>query len=297
MGAIPEFPAAQSNRFMKYIVCFFFCSLALAAQAQPATEIFLFDLKIRKGNVMLENPVNITSHPGYDNQPSFHPSLPLVYYSSARDDGRTDIFAFNWRNGRTMQITKTQEREYSPQITPDKKYISCIIQRDNNKQDLGQYPTEGGEAQVLINWLTVGYHAWMNPETLAVFVLGAPQTLRVVNPGSGKDRIVAENIGRSIHRIPGTEAISFVDKSDPERFLVRRINQDLSISDIGPAMSRNEDICWLPDGRILSSDGTQLWVFDTTTRIWSKIAGSVLNGVTRLAVSPDGKKLAVVAAE
>ena len=273
-----------------WLICF-------TVWSQPSTEIWLLDLKVRRNHVSASNPVDITKHPGYDNQPSFHPTQPLIYFSSAQEDGRTDIYSYNWNSGETIPITRTGEREYSPQITPDGKHLSCIIQRDNGAQDLGQYPVNGGEAQVLISSLTVGYHAWMDPGTLAVFVLGTPQTLQVVKPGADTGTTVAEKIGRSIHRIPGTGDVSFVDKSNGEKFMLRRLRPDLTIDEIGPAMPGNEDMCWLPDGRVLSSDGTSLWVMDTSTHIWTKIDGPSLKGITRVAVSPDGKKVAVVVTE
>lgn len=278
-------------------ITLFLALITVSVWSQPPTEIWLLDLKIKRNTVAVSDPVNITRHPGYDNQPSFHPSLPIIYYSSAQDDGRTDIYSFNWKNNERMRITSTSEREYSPQVTPDGGHLSCIIQRDDGAQDLGQYPVKGGEAHVLIHGLTIGYHAWMDAGTLAVFVLGNPQTLQVVKPGAAAGTIVAEKMGRSIHRIPGTADISYVDKSDTEKFIVRSLKPDLSTGEIGPAMPGNEDLCWLPDGRLLSSNGTSLWMMDTANRVWTKIEGPSLNGITRVAVSPDGKKLAVVVAE
>src|SRR6185503_11568297 len=42
-----------------------------AAQAPPDTEIYLAPLKIANGAIDVGTPVNITSNPGYDNQPFF----------------------------------------------------------------------------------------------------------------------------------------------------------------------------------------------------------------------------------
>ena len=78
----------------------------------------------------------------------------------------------------TEEITRTNEREYSPTITPDGKYLSCIIQRGDDSQDLGKYPLAGGPAKVLIDSLKIGYHAWMNQNELLLFVLGESMTLQ-----------------------------------------------------------------------------------------------------------------------
>ncbi len=108
--------------------------------AQPASEIYLFDLKIKKDKITLSNGKNITNHKGYDNQPFFHPNEPLIYYTQADTSGRTDIIVFDYSKNSTRKITETSEREYSPTLTPDGKFLSCIIQRDDGVQDLGKYP-------------------------------------------------------------------------------------------------------------------------------------------------------------
>lgn len=265
--------------------------------AQPSTEIWLGDV-VRNGNsIRIENATNITAHPGYDNQPSFDPKRPVVYFSSANEDGRTDLKSYNWKTEKTMVITRTSEREYSPTVTPDGKNLSCIIQRDNGAQDLGKYPIRGGQATLLINNLVVGYHAWLNRNSVVVFVLGQPQTLRVVDLSNATETTVASNIGRSLHHIPGTAAISWIDKSDPSQWKIRRLNPDLSLNDIASTLPGREDIAWLPDGSILSSDGSKLLIRNPASGTWESVEGLTLTGITRIAVSPDGKKIAVVAAE
>lgn len=127
------------------IILLFIVPFSLSAQQPPGTEIYLFDLMIKKSRIQLSNPQNITNHAGYDNQPFFHPDKPLIYYSSARAEDKTDILEYNYTTKATRHITTTPEREYSPTVTPDKNFLSCIIQRDNGEQNLGKYPIEGGD--------------------------------------------------------------------------------------------------------------------------------------------------------
>jgi WD40 repeat protein len=228
--------------------------------AQPASEIYMFDLKMKKGNVSLENGKNITNHKGYDNQPYFHPELPLLYYSSADTSGRTDIMVYDFASKKTLRITNTNEREYSPTITPDQQFISCIIQRDNGAQDLGKYPVSGGAAEVVVNNLTVGYHVWQSNNTLYLFVLGEPMTLRKFSVVTHKDSVIAENIGRSLHKIPDTPAVSFVQKTSSGDWFIKKIDELGSISILGPTRPNREDLSWTPDGRIMMSDGNKLFI-------------------------------------
>ena len=156
---------------MKKIISISFILSSLISFGQDGSEIFLFDMKIANGQVVLFNGVNITNHKGYDNQPFFHPSKPIIYYTSFNDSGRSDIKYYDYQKNKVSNLTNTQEREYSPTVTPDGKFISCIIQRDNGAQDLGKYPVNGGKPRVLINDLKVGYHAWVDKDKLLLFVL------------------------------------------------------------------------------------------------------------------------------
>jgi hypothetical protein len=190
---------------MKTIIAFALQLCSLAGIAQTGSEILLFDLSIKKDKLVLSNPKNITNQVGYDNQPSFHADQPLVYYSSFNAEGRSDIKNYNSRKDETKLFTQTAEREYSPTITPDKQFVSCIIQRDDGAQNLGKYPVGGGQATVLIDNLIVGYHAWVDQDRLLLFVLGEPQTLHLYNVKTKEDKVLAEKIGRSLHKILGIE--------------------------------------------------------------------------------------------
>ena len=271
--------------------------------AQTGSEIFILDLQSKKAKLSLSNAKNITNHNGYDNQPSFHSDKPLIYYSSFNDDGRSDIKIFNYKTGETTNFTKTSEREYSPTLTPDQKFISCIIQRDNNAQDLGKYPVEGGQPTVIIDNLIVGYHAWIDDTQLILFVLGEPQTLRLYDTKTKTDKILAEKIGRSLHAIPGQNAMSFVHKISDSEWIIKRFDKTTgAISDIATTLPGREDLCWTPDGKIIMSDGSKIYWLDPSSqeKKWIEIsmpANEKIKGITRLAINKKGTQLAVVVAE
>ena len=282
---------------MKKILFVILITSCMVTFGQTATEIWLFDLNL-KGTPAVSGGKNITSRAGYDNQPHFRPGHHEVYYASFRDDGRSDLKKYNWKTGLTSDVTRTPEREYSPTVTPDKKWISCIIQRDNNAQDLGKYPVHGGKPEVIIDNLTVGYHAWLSDTDLILFVLGEPHTLRHFNTTSKKDQILFEKPGRSIQRIPRTNLVSVVDKQDPLHWFIWKIGPDLKPVKVTETIHGSEDIAWTPDGRIISSDGTRFLINNPLkTNGWIPMQGPELKGISRIAISPDGKKLAAVISE
>ncbi|SMB83674.1 hypothetical protein SAMN00120144_0759 [Hymenobacter roseosalivarius DSM 11622] len=288
------------NRLATILCCLF----PYLASAQVDTDIYLVDLSVKGNTVLLSNPRNITPHKGYDNQPFFHPSLPLLYFSSSTDSSRTDLKSYNYKTAQTQQITATREREYSPLLTADQQFLSCIIQRDNGQQDLGKYPLAGGAPTILVNTLKVGYHAWIDQSRLLVYALATPSNeLHYLDLATRQDTIIARNIGRSLKQIPNQSAISFLEKTAEGKWLVKRFDTNTKvISILGPALEGSEDLAWTKNGLMLMSNGQQIYAFRPGHRDgWKpvKMTGAVpgLKKASRLAINPANNQMAVVVSE
>lgn len=296
-------------QYSKYLIIFPFVCISLFAFGQSGSEIYLFDMKVSSDKIVLSNGVNITNHKGYDNQPFFHPVQPIIYYSSFDDSARSDIKTYNYTTHQTSNFTKTRDREYSPTVTPDGEYISCIIQRDNGVQDLAKYPIEGGKPQVLINHLKVGYHAWASNDRLFMFVLddSVHNSLHYYYLEKNADTVIAENIGRSLHKIPGQNAMSFVQRVNDKESVIKKYDLNTGIiNSIINSLPGQDHLCWLQNGIILMSDGNKIFAYKENSftelkdRKWEPITiegNAVLKGITRLASNPDNTKLAVVVSE
>jgi Tol biopolymer transport system component len=293
---------------MRTLAALLLIVLSKVALSQTPTEILLFELKVSKDKVSIGQPKNITHHKGYDNQPSFHSNEPLIYYSSFNDDDRADIKSYNYNTGETKALTQSNDREYSPALTLDKQYVSCVIQRDNGAQDLGKYPVQGGEAMTIIDNMVIGYYVWMDNSHVGLFVLGKnnqPHSLHYLRLPTKADTVIAENIGRSLHRVPNEDAFSFIEKVTPTKWFIKKFytrKKKGSIYLIAETPLYREDICWTPDGKIVLSDDTKiLWMDPKRERKWKEVeiesGAEQLKGATRVCVSPDGKFLAVVVAE
>ena len=72
----------------------------------------------------------------------------------------------------------------------------------------------------------VGYHAWVDADRLALFVLGQPNSLQLASVKTGKGEVAANGIGRSLHRIPGTRLVSFVHQEASKEFFIKQIDID-----------------------------------------------------------------------
>lgn len=266
----------------------------LAAQGPPGTDIFILPLRGTGGSLTTGVPRNITARAGYDNQPFFSPDRRSLYYTSQRE-GQTDIYRYDLAAGTTTQVTRTPENEYSPTVMPDGKHFSVI--RDST-QHLWSFTLEGTPVRALLDSVRpIGYHTWLNPDTVFVFVLGSPATLRRAELAGGTAVVVARDIGRALLKVPGRRAVSYAQR-DSAGYLVRSIDP---VTGRGETLIRlpedNEFFIWLADGSLLSASGNRLLRWRAGEKDWSEVTRFTepgLQRITRLAVSPAGDRLALV---
>ena len=274
---------------------------ATFGQAPPDADIFLADLTYKNQAIQVGKPINITRRKGYDNQPSFTPDGKKILYTSMREDGQTDIYRFDLLSAATTQLTQTPEGEYSPTVTPDTAYFSVIRVESDKTQRLWKFPMSGAGAPVLVleNVKPVGYHCWLTPDSLALFILGSPNSLQLARVSTGDTARMWERIGRSLHKIPGKNALSFVHKRTPIDWEIKQLDlQTNRITVIAPTLPGSEDFVWTPDGLLLMGQGSGLYVFNPKTDLrWTQLAdfsSAGIKQITRLAIDPAGKKLALV---
>jgi len=271
--------------------------------AQPNTEVYLFDL-IKNDSTQtysLENPINISDNKGfYDNQPSFLNDGKALLFASTRND-QTDIAVYDIEAKTKDWLTDTPSNEYSPQQTPNKKFFSAIRLEKDGTQLLWHYSFRSKKPRVLIENLKVGYHAWLNKQIVVSFVLGDPSTLEASNLKYKIKYPIDKNIGRSLHKIPSTELISFIslEHSDHEIYSINPINSEKKY--IADPLEGSQDMAWTPDQTIIMGKGNKLYKLRPgEDKTWIEIASLdrfQLFNITRLAVSPLGDKIAIVVEE
>ena len=271
--------------------------------AQEAHEVYLFDLvkNDSTNSYTLENPINISDNKGYyDNQPSFLNDGMGVLFSSTRND-QTDIVLYDIELKEKRWMTNTAGSEYSPQQTPNKKFFSAIKLDTDDTQLLWHYSFRRKKPRVLVDKLKIGYHAWLNEKVLVSFVLGEPSVLQVTNLKFKIKYPIAKNIGRSIHKIPTTELISFIslEHDEPEIYSIDPISSEKKY--IADPLEGSQDMAWTPDKTIVMGKNNKLYKLTPgEDKTWIEIASIEefnLNGITRIAISPLGNKIAIVVEE
>jgi hypothetical protein len=219
-------------------------------------------------------------------------------------DGQTDIAKYDISKGTRIWITNTPVNEYSPApYLGKKKYFTCV-RSENDDQFLYKYSFKHKESEVLIPNLNVGYYVWFSKNIVITYVLGDIESIQVSNFKYKIKYPIAQEIGRSLNKIPnpssiGRDKISFISKSygNPEIYEIDPLNSESNYL-IDP-VEGSEDLTWTIDGAILMAKGDVIYKFHPQTDSeWKTIlieSEFPLKNITRLTVSPDGKKIAIVA--
>jgi WD40 repeat protein len=295
-------------------VCLPLLAVTVLAQGPPATEVFLATLKVDGETVTIQAPLNISNNPGYDNQPSFTPDGASVLFTSVRGDRKpdpansasigSDIYRYDIASKQIAQVTNTPESEYSPTVTPDGRHMSVVRVESDGTQRLWRFTIDGKTPElVLADVKPVGYHAWADPNTLALFVLGEPPTLQLADVRTGKAQVVAKDIGRSIQRIPNG-GISYVQRENKAGAtaltvleLIPASRQTTVLVRVPPNINQ-PDLTWTPDGMLLMASGGKLYGWrrgQAEMKVVADLDTIGLRGVSRLAVSPRNDRIAFVA--
>lgn len=281
---------------MKFIFSFLFMLLTILCLAQPDTDIYVLDIKLSQTNLSLENLKNISENSGYDNQPSFSSTGHLMYASTR--DGQTDIISVDLKTNTKTWLTATDGSEYSPTQMPNNIEVSSILLEKDGRQLLWIYPIAGGEGSVLIPYLKIGYHAWYDQMSLYAFVLGPVSTFQVINLENQTAKILEQNIGRSLHKVPNKKAISFVDKSSETWIIKLYYPETGEFQEFGPTLEGSEDMVWMENGAILMANGSEIFIKESKGADWKIIrdlAESGITAISRIAIHPNQKTIAIAA--
>jgi len=270
------------------------------AASAPSTDIYVGVLSLAGDGASVTDVVNVTDRDGYDNQPAFEPGGTTLLYTSARNAHQTDIYRYDLSNDTIRQVTQTLSSEFSATPLPAGAGFSSIHEAAG-AQHLWRFDADGtSRGSILENVQPVGYHAWGDENTLIMFVLGGngnPATLQLGDLRSGEAEVLAENPGRSLHKVPGRHALSFVRKIDRDNWWVEVLDLDTGeFTRLVQTLPGREDYAWTPDGRIVMGDGSKLYM-TRPGQEWAEIAdleSAGIVGITRLAINEDGTRIAIV---
>jgi len=292
----------------------FFRSLVVAlpltvAQAQtptpatgtPNTDVFLSRIAMRDGALIVQPPINLTRRDGYDNQPSFDARGRVLFYTRRapnallRDslrDVQTDIWRYALDGSDHTPATVTAESEYSAQVTPDGNSLTVIRVERDSAQQLWRMPlTTAGTAERLVGRVKpVGYYAWVGGQ-VAMFVLGSPATLQLMDTVSGRIDTIARDIGRGVKRVPGTSRVTFVQRVGTSWYIDQVDLATRAVTRLVKTLPGVDEYAWVDSTTMIAGTGTTLQQWTRAQTGWTVVADlkfAPLTNISRVTVDPTG---------
>ena len=291
--------------FCTFILMLFFIPIS-SAFAQTENDLYLFSLeKSPKDEYHLHNPKYLSgfNHNGFSNQPSFTPSGDLLLSVRKAGESQNDIWQLNLNSRKMRRLTKTKVTEYSPGIHPDEEHLTVLQKTEGDVMDqqVCNINLKSGEKICLEpNMKDVGYYTWISDHELGLFRIdGTTSRLSYYNVDDNKSRRITSSIGRTLLSDKGGHIV-YVHKFTDDYWYIKKYNPSNSaIEIVTQTVAKNEDFALASDGTYFMGKDHVLYAFHPDRgKEWKQVADLSIFGIkyiSRMAVSPDGKRLVVVA--
>ncbi len=293
---------------LRVLISICICWTTLQAQELPVCNIYLFKLDFaEEGNLQFNNPRLLTGFnpDGYNNHPAFMTD-ELLYISSANpDQQQPEIIELNLSEQRLLTRTRTPEGEFSPAPAPDYRFFSCVRrEKSTDGSDLlrlWELPRRPpGTGRPVFRYIgDIGYYEWLSSSRLAIFRVREPSELALVDVATEKpEPPIATDVGRCFRKLPNGN-LAYVQKSASRPWQIiqynyRNGNKDMIIS----TLQGSEDFAVLRNGTFLMGQGSDLYKFDPLKDDYWVLLGNLrgfgIENITRIAVSPNEKYVAIV---
>lgn len=283
----------MKNAFFIYL---FFAASTYAQM--PETDIWLFKLVKKDGKYSYSKPLNMTNRAGYDNQPSFTPDGKYVIYVSVDSSQQADIYQYSISKKVHTNLTKSKVSEYSPTILPGCEGFSAVVVEKDSAQRIWQFNLDGTFNRIVHeNTDSIGYHTWLNADTLLYYKLTEPHSLRVLDLKTNKDVWICDHPSRSFKKIGNNSKFIYAIK-DSISTQFRIYDPTLKESKVYTTYpSINEDFIWHPELGLIKSENADLLKYNDQTKNWEilfNFSSVGIKKITRFVFDFKTKQLAVV---
>src|SRR5207302_569298 len=172
--------------------------------------------------------------------------------------------------------------------SPDGSSISVVRVERDSTQRLWRFPTDGSAPSVVLRDIKpVGYFAWLDSTTLALFVLGNPNSLQIADTRTGVGRVVTTNIGRSLQRVPGGRRASFVQRIG-DRWVLKTVDPtpgpdgNFETETVATLPDSADYVVWRSATELYTAAGSRIFRLRRPSSSWRQIADLSGNGLRRI---------------
>ena len=274
-------------------------------------DIYIIDIKKQEvGGITIEKAVNISNHPGYDNQPSFTLDGKKVVYTAMTKDSTTDINSYSIEDKKnTYSNPSNLTSEYSPTSYNSLEILTVKVEKDKKTQRIWkESTTPKWTSNVFLKKVdSVGYFCLLPKNKIAAFILSSKNELahelRLIDTKTQKETFIDDSIGRCIRLSPDSSAIVYVKKGkDGKNKLMRYHFHDSSVTEMFETVKGAEDFLFYDNSRIWMAKDNVLYEYWMAAKFsyWAEKKefsekNSHLKTITRMNLSPDKTRLVVVA--
>jgi ketosteroid isomerase-like protein len=281
----------------------------LSAQINDS-EVWVGSLDMSGGRFVVSNLVNVSNHPGYDNQPAFFPDgSRLVFTSQIAELDETghavQAVLHDFASGSSTPLVGALG--FSPTPAADGK--SLMLLRD------GRVWLRDGAAKetALTETTDAGYYTRFDDRTWALFMNDNQRRIVIYDATTKALDTMAVGANTAPFRIPGKRAVTFVasepfpapegeaaKNAPPRKLVLRQLDIDsrhvTTLATIPFATSGSH--VWTSHGTLLIASGHTIYEWNPAYQDdWHKAAefdNPELQGLTRIALSPRGDRIALV---
>lgn len=254
----------------------------------PSSNIYHFNLTKVAKSYRIKAPQFLTAFNkgGYNNQPSYFSDKVIYFATDYYDKEQTEIAKFDLFDKSLTRITYTDEKEYSPTPTKDSETFSVIrVETDNKTQTLSTYPLNGiGYAKrYMNNTSNIGYHTWLDDETVALFLVEEPNhNLAIAHAVSERRKIILDKVGRCL-KVDKKGQLLFVHKQSADEWFIKAYNTKTNKSiTIAKTISGAEDFELLNDGSILMGKASMLYILPANATEWDLLLDMSSYGIDKI---------------
>lgn len=285
-----------------FLISYFIFSCHLYGQSTLVTNIYLFALEYNDAKLSVHSPRFITkfNEKGYNNQPFFVNDHELLISVKLPFSEQNDIYSLNLSNNVKRQITKTSLSEFSPSLSQDLKFLSCVRVDDpvTSLQRIYSYEYKPGGLvfSPFSDIKNVGYFSWLDQKNVALFLVNKPNQVALVNIDSKDPLIFSSDIGRCLQKNAKGNLI-YVHKINDEFWYIKEydhINQRAAI--ITETVPGAEDFALTDTGHFIMGKDSKLYsILPDKQKSWLEIADLSYYGIRNIKrIAIHGNNIAIV---
>ena len=259
--------------------------------------------RCRTGDPSIGTPVNITHRPGYDNQPSFTPDSRAILFTSTHEDAQSDIYRYDIASKQITRVTQDARER----ILGDGDARRQTVLGDSRREGLDaaavelrarRIRSESRHRNAQARWLS----RLDRREQPRAVRARPPQRAR---PHRRPDRESpirsrAASDARCCRCPTGAASRSF-DRPTRRRRVVAATWPGFATRDLVALPRGSQDVAWVSNDVLIVGSGLARSCSGPRApragRHSAISAAQGLRAITRIAVSPDGKWIAIVPRE